>query len=119
MKNAGEHHSVGVWHGVMTFLASNSFMQVSAGSLNLNGICLAAETRYGTALGFRKKCTFSVSIGLLKTMGYLSRICRRVDVVTELTVWGKCSSMTFSLIRLCQDSSSGWAKFVVNRASVL
>ena len=74
-------------------------MQVSAGSLTLNRICLAAETRYGTALGFRKRCTFSVSIGLLsrlslKTVGYLSRICRRVDVVTEWTVWGKCSSMT-------------------------
>ena len=44
-KNAGEHHSVGVWHGVMMFLASSSLMQVSAGSQNRNGICRAAETR--------------------------------------------------------------------------
>ena len=64
-KNAGEHHSVGVWHVVMTFLASRSLMQAFAGSLNLRGICLAADTRYGTAFGFRKRCTFSVSIGLL------------------------------------------------------
>ena len=73
-KNAGEHHSVGVWHGVITCLASSSLIQASAGSLNLSGICLAADTRYGTAFGFRKRCTFSVSIGLLsreswKTVG--------------------------------------------------
>ena len=123
-KKAGEHHSVGVRQGVLTCLARISLMQASAGSRNLNGNCLAAETRYGTALGLRKRCIFSVSMGLLsrlslKTVGYLSRICRRVDVVTELTVWGKCSSMTFSLIRSCQDSSTGWTKFVVTRASVL
>ena len=44
-KKAGEHHSVGSWHGVITFFASNSFTQASAGSLNLSSICLAAETR--------------------------------------------------------------------------
>ena len=57
-KNAGEHHSVGVWQGVITCLASSSFMQASAGSRNLNGICLAAEMRYGTALGLKNRCTF-------------------------------------------------------------
>ena len=90
-KNAGEHHSVGVWHGVMTFLANSSFMQASAGSLNLRGICLAADTQYGTAFGFRNRCTFSVSIGLLsrvslKTVEYLFRISSRVVVDTELAV---------------------------------
>ena len=52
-KNAGEHHSVGVWHGVITFLVSSSLMQASAGSRILKGIFLAADTRYGTALGLR------------------------------------------------------------------
>ena len=52
-------------------------------------------------------------------MEYLSRISRHVVVVTELAVRGKCSSMTFNQIRSCQDSSTGWAKFVVTRASVL
>ena len=101
--NAGEHHSVGVCHGVITCLVSSSLMQASAGSRNLKGIRLAADTRYGTPMGLRYKCTFSVIIGFssnvsLKTFGYLSKICRRVDIVTELTVCGKCSSMTRSLI---------------------
>ena len=122
-KNAGEHHSVGVWHGVITCLVSSSLMQASAGSRNLKGICLAADMRYGTALGLRYKCTFSVIMGFssnvsLKTFGYLSKICRRVDIVTELTVCGKCSSMTRSLMRSCHESNTGWARFVVTSASV-
>ena len=31
---------------------------------------------------------------------------------------GKFSSMTFSLIRSCQERSTGWARFVVTIASV-
>ena len=75
-KRAGEHHSVGSWHRVITSFASNHFTQASTGCLNLSGICLAADTRYGVALGFRKRCTCSESIGSesrvsLKTVGYL------------------------------------------------
>ena len=62
-KNAGEHHSVGVWQGVITFLSSSSFMQASAGSRKRSGICRAAETLNGVAFGFRCKWTSSELIG--------------------------------------------------------
>ena len=111
-KKAGEHHSVGSWHGVITFFFGNSFMQASAGSLNLKGICLAADTRYGNVLGLRNWCTFSDSIGCesggsLKTLGYLSRISRHVDDSTEETVlFGNCLSMMLSFIRSCHERRS-------------
>ena len=70
------------------FFASSSFIQASAGSLNLSGICRAADTRYDVAFGFRKRCTFLESIGSesrvsLKTFGYLSKISERVDDSTD------------------------------------
>ena len=60
-KNAGENHSVGLWHGVITFLFNNSFMHASAGSLNRKGICLAADTRYGVAFGLRIGVLFPIA----------------------------------------------------------
>ena len=123
-KNAGEYHSVGSWHGVITFLFSSSFMHASAGALKRKGICLATNTRYGVAFGFRKRCTFSDSMGWesrvsRKTLGYLSRISSCVEDATEFTVCGKLLLMTFSLIRSCHDKSMGCARFVVTSASVL
>ena len=44
-KKAGEHLSVGSWQGVITYFASNFFTQASAGSVNLSGICFAADTQ--------------------------------------------------------------------------
>ena len=43
---------------------------------------------------------------------------RRVLIATMLSDRGKFSSITFSRIRSCQESSTGWARFVVTIASV-
>ena len=99
-KMASEHHSVGSWHGVSMFLFNNSFMYALAGSLNRYGICLATDKQYRVGFGLRNKCTFSDSIGSeskvsLKTLGYFSRISRRVDDATELTFCGNCLSILF------------------------
>ena len=51
-------------------------------------------------------------------MGKLPRFSKRVEVVTVLADRGKFSSMTFSLIRSCQERSTGWARFVVTIAPV-
>ena len=56
--------------------------------------------------------------GVLENCWKCAKISRRVEVVTVLADRGKFSSMTFSLIRSCQDRSTGWARFVVTIASV-
>ena len=43
---------------------------------------------------------------------------RRVLTATMVADRGKFSSITFSLIRSCQERSTGWARFVVTIASV-
>ena len=43
---------------------------------------------------------------------------RRVLIATMLADRGKFSSITFSLIRSCQERSTGWARFVVTIAYV-
>ena len=121
-KNAGEHHSVGSWHGVITCFASNSFIHFSAGSLNRRGICLAADTLKGVALGFRCRCTSSDYIGVmlsssLNTFGNCLRMSSLDDVFTDRADGlGKVLLITPRRIRSCHERSTGWARFDVTRA---
>ena len=116
-KSAREHHSVGLWHGVITCFACTSFMHASVGPLNCRGVFLK-----GVVFGFRCKYTCSDFIGVrvnssLNTLGNRLSMSSLDEVSTERADGlGKVLCITPRQMRSCHEGSTGWARFDVARA---